>query len=64
VPNGPPDLDAVVAHAARIVGVPAEQRQVVLDELACVKRTAGSFAICSRRRWRAATIGYRRLPVC
>lgn len=30
--NGPPDLDAVVAHAARIVWVPAEQRQVVLDE--------------------------------
>jgi len=34
VPDGPPDLDAIVAHAARIVGVPAEQRQVVLDELA------------------------------
>jgi hypothetical protein len=34
VPNGPSDLDTVVAHAARIVGVPAEQRQVLLDELA------------------------------
>jgi hypothetical protein len=34
VPDGPPDLDAIVAHPARIVGVPAEERQGVLDELA------------------------------